>query len=331
MNDRIDWKIDGGLCVLVVEEYRGVAVQEHGPHVAADMRRRNAEPADLLSALGQLSTGRDGPTDAFNAKVWRRIAETVQDELAATKAKLAEVERARAGLLDEVGRAMRVVGSAQVLISSAWLNGYHELRFDAQKWDALEAALNAFRTTTSYPPSDRTEAPRDEAGESGPVDARCVYATIAYEGSPYMRPHNPCASEPTEEPKPEPQPDAPLPLPWRLEFDGTLWSVMSADGQHVADDLREADARRIVERCGREEQQPGGWPDGTRRTHLEQAAKLLLGLEENWREIEDCNGPFYDAVTSWCFEERNGAQRGALLARPERQPEVKRNDGSDQG
>lgn len=111
----------------------------------------------------------------------------------------------------------------------------------------------------------------------------------------------------TAEPKPEPQPDRPLPLPWRLEFDGTLWSVMSVDGQHVADDLREADARRIVERCGREEQ-PSGWPDGTRRTHLEQAAKLLLELEENWREIEDCSGPFYDAVTSWCFQERNGTQ-----------------------
>jgi hypothetical protein len=63
---------------------------------------------------------------------------------------------------------------------------------------------------------------------------------------------------PTEESKPEPQPDAPLPLPWRLEFDGTLWSVMSADDQHVADDLREADARRIVERCGQEEPQPSG-------------------------------------------------------------------------
>ncbi len=59
-----------------------------------------------------------------------------------------------------------------------------------------------------------------------------------------------------------------------------------------------------------------GWPDGTRQTHLEQAAKLLLEIEENWRKIEDCNGPFYDAVTSWRHAERSGTQRNAPAGVP---------------
>lgn len=161
--------------------------------------QKQAAPVAELESLAYLGEHH------FPDLTYKARCDELQSELAATKAKLAEVERARAGLLDEVGRAMRVVGSAQVLISSAWLNGYHELRFDAQKWDALEAALNAFRTTTSYPPSDRTEAPRPEAGESEDVLGKFdrIREELEEQG---VRIRASEWLEPTEEPKPEPQP-----------------------------------------------------------------------------------------------------------------------------
>jgi hypothetical protein len=61
-----------------------------------------------------------------------------------------------------------------------------------------------------------------------------------------------------------------------------------------------------------------GEGEALRLEHLEQGAKLLLAVDENWREIEDCDGPWFNAYETWCHAERNYQE--ALLAKVEGVP-----------
>jgi hypothetical protein len=189
-------------------------------------------------------------------------------------------------------------------------------RVHASEWERLDEALaSAGSSPSTEPPAPAKpvcstcgDTHRMQLGERTVMCTRCPTPCEHCQAKP-QGPYcatTPCPCECHREPAPKPETASFPALPLNANDESIVDAMMAK---------RQGEARPITRReTETAEVGASGWPDGTRRTHLEQAGKLLLEIEENWREIEDCNGPFYDAVTSWCHAERSDTQRAEPVA-----------------